>query len=480
MAHNDHDWQIFKDHEVGIRDDRADRDRPPTRIITSLRNEFEALIDPHAYAQGIVDIEDAQHLASGDYQQAEIIAQMKTENPDDPWHQPEINALWRANRSQLDVWNALLRFTTKQKRIRPNGVSNADATSRNWTKCLQQETRSKMQYIKGLWAQAREPVHAARAEARSRSSSAANAEDEGCAAEDANEMGEASEGGQRPLDAPQVASSSGSPPIAVGRRKRGRVQDFDDDPANNEGQRTNNNSRTANESSVPVIRPESESSERRPLADVTPLEQELNLMQDLDAKWQAFLGERDGQVRSDWERLYHRAQKLVEANQPALFPPEDASNDAMEAFRVTVNKALLDVLGWDWEEYADIIKANEAGLYQEGELQHAEVAREAIMQKAREGQSPIWPPAPRQAPHGPPIDFEAQERAEIANAMASELVHEGDREQSGQWNYLTSVGKGGYGEAQLWTSVRRDDHGMIAEVSAHCLLNCGRGRRAYL
>jgi hypothetical protein len=77
----------------------------------------------------------------------ELIVQIKTENPDDPWHQREINALGRSNRSQINLSNTLQRFTREQKRIRPSGISNADATSRDFTKGLVREVEEKMRYI---------------------------------------------------------------------------------------------------------------------------------------------------------------------------------------------------------------------------------------------------------------------------------------------------------------------------------------------
>ena len=150
--------------------------------------------------------------------------------------------------------------------------------------------------------------------------------------------------------------------------------------------------------------------------------------------------------------------------------PEDLSAATMADFRIKVNTALEDVLGWDWQEYIDIIKAAKEGLFQDGDLERAEMSREASMQRARGGQSPIWPPVVRKEappPPGPPISFDVRTRAKTADAIDRDLIRKGMPQAPGEWQYLTTVGRGATGQAQLWTAIRTNDHGMIVEVRVH-------------
>jgi hypothetical protein len=64
MAQNDWDWQIFLTHESNL---RRHINRPLVEITNSLRREFDALADPHAYAQGLLDIANALESASHDF-----------------------------------------------------------------------------------------------------------------------------------------------------------------------------------------------------------------------------------------------------------------------------------------------------------------------------------------------------------------------------------------------------------------------------
>ena len=142
----------------------------------------------------------------------------------------------------------------------------------------------------------------------------------------------------------------------------------------------------------------------------------------------------------------------------------------MADFRTKVNMALESVLGWDWEEYIDIIKAAEDDRFQEGDLERAEMSREASMRRARAGQSPVWPPVLQEfvpSPPGSPVSSGVRARARTADAIASDLVWNGSTQPPGEWQYLTTFGGGATGEAQLWMGIRSDDHGMIIEVRVH-------------
>lgn len=129
MAQDNHDWQIFQIHELNL---RRHCNKGLIQIVASLRNEFDPLLDSHAYAQCLVDIAEARLHASEDFQQVELIAQIKAENPQIPWQQREINDLWKSYESQKALWYALQQFTEEQKRIRPEGVPNAIYDKPSW------------------------------------------------------------------------------------------------------------------------------------------------------------------------------------------------------------------------------------------------------------------------------------------------------------------------------------------------------------
>ena len=457
MAHNNPDWLIFLDHVSALRRRVGLRRIQPTDVLHNFT-------DPQAYVQALSDIIDAQYSALEAFREVdELVAQWRDDNPFGPWRQREIDVLWRADASRVHQGNALQRFTTEQYRIRPNVVLNPDPTTiPDWIERLVDETRAWEHYISELLVQALDG--SAAPESRSSSAVVSNRGDQ--AAGPADQGDEEDEDEQSA--ARQSANGSGSSG-EVGGKKRSRGRG--DDPESNGSHRSKKISRP-NESPERVISEESRSSNDIPLHQLPPLEQEVDPLQKFDSKWQTFRDEWSEQDRPTWERLYARARRLVKAHLPAIFP-EDLSAAAMADFRVQVNTALETVLGWDWEEHVDHIRNAEAGLYQEGDVQQAELAREAIMQKARGGQSPIWPPTrktppgPLAPPPGSPIDDVAQTRVETANALASDLIHKGDSQQAGEWCYLITVGQGTYGEAQLWTAVRSDDHGMIVEVSVH-------------
>ena len=191
------------------------------------------------------------------------------------------------------------------------------------------------------------------------------------------------------------------------------------------------------------------------------------MLGDFDSKWQSLREQWTEEDAPTWGKLYSRARKLVEANLPGMFP-EDLSAATMADFRIKVNTALKDVLGWDWQEYIDIIEADKDGLYPEGDLVRAELLREVSMQRAQGGQSPVWPPVRKEKP--PPVPFidpEPQIRAETSLAIARDLIPEGNHTQAGGWSHLTTFGFGGHGEAQLWLGIRSDGNENIVEVRMH-------------
>ena len=472
MAQNNHDWRIFINHVSSLRRRLSLR---RTQTIDAVRTELDAFNDPDAYVRGLSDVLDARSPASQAFQEVERIAATKTKNPDEPWEQHEIDALRRAIASRTVLWNELQRFTAERDRNRRNGVGNADRTSRDWIRRLVDETRNRRQYLEDVLAEVEEEEDGSAgqdqggdevADERDEEDVEGEEDDEDEEGEEAEEDEEAEqdEEQQNPVGVPSSAGSAESLPRAGNRRKRHREPD--DDVDSNGSQRSKKTSRS-NDSPGPVVLEQPMSSNGVPLANLVPFEQEIDHMKEFDLRWQNLREEWKEQDRPTWERLYNRARRLMEANLPAMVP-EDLSAATMADFRIKVNTALEEVLGWDWEEHIDIIKADDDGICQEGDLQRAEMLREASMQRARGGHSPIWPPVRREAsppaPPGPPINFTAQARAKTADAIASDLIWEGDPQQPGEWNYLNTIGSGAHGQAQLWAGVRSDDHGMIVEV----------------
>lgn len=442
MAHNHHDWHLFVKHVSALHCRLSLRRRPATDSLNAFR-------DPAAYVQALSDIVDAYHPARQDFEEVILIEERRSENPYRPWRQREIGVLRRAEASRTVLWNALQRFATEQNRTRPRAVANADEIIREWTEWLVDEVGVWEQYVDELLAQALD-ASVARDRTESRSSSAV-----------ASSRGDDAAGPAGDEDSVGARQSAGS---AGDGRKRSRERD--DDHESNGEQRSKKSSRS-DSSTGPVIVQEQDSSNDRPLDQLTPLEEEIYLLQDFESKWQAL---REGWSSEDgltWEKLYSRAQKLVKANLPGMLP-EDSSAASMASFRIKVNIALEKVLGWDWEEYIDVIKADKDGLYPEGDLERAELLREVSIQRAQGGQSPVWPPVRKEEPPPAPfIDLEAQIRVETGLAIASDLIRDGNYTQPGEWQYLTTFGRGAHGEAQLWTGIRSGDHGMIVEVRVH-------------
>lgn len=81
----------------------------------------------------------------------------------------------------------------------------------------------------------------------------------------------------------------------------------------------------------------------------------------------------------------------------------------------------------------------------------------------------MWPPVRKdEPPPAPLINLTAQTRAETADAIANDLIWEGEQHQKpGEWQYLTAFGRGAHGEAQLWIGIRSDDHETVVEVRVH-------------
>lgn len=448
MAHTHHNWHLFVQHVSVLNRRLSLRRRPPT-------DELNAFVDPDAYAQALSDIVDAYRPATQDFEEVTRIEQRKAENSRQPWYPRDIDALRTAEASRKVLWDALQRFTAEQSRVRPNAAANAGQGTREWTEWLAEEVLAREQFVSELWAQALDDS-VARSRTESRASSAGVSSRGDDAAGPAN--------GNHPVGARQSAGSAGGLSRGGDGRKRSRERD-DDDESNGE-KRSRKSSRSSG-SPGPVILQEPESSNDRPLDQLDPLEQEVDLLADFDSKWQTLRDRWNTKDGPTWEKLYSRARKLVKANLPGLFP-EDLSADTMADFRIKVNTALKDVLGWDWQEYIDIVEADKDGLYPEGDLGRAELLREVSMQRAQGGQSPVWPPVRKEKPPlAPFIDPEPQIRAETSLAIARDLIPEGNHTQAGGWSHLTTFGFGGHGEAQLWLGIRSGDHGMIVEVCVH-------------
>jgi len=457
MADDDHDssdWQAFVDHvsalhrRLGLRRSRA---------TTAVHNELDSFIDPRAYVQALFDVIDAHQPGWEDLADAGLIAQRKTENPREQWRQREIDAIRRADESRMIRSNALQRFAVQQDRVSELVGLDGDRVTREWIDSLVGETRTWEQYISEMLARAQD---ASLAESLSSSAVVSSHEDDAAGSSDEGDEEDEDEDEDEQGPASAGQSDGGSRSLSGGR-KRSRERDDD-----HNGEQPSKRSSRPDSGPGPAIREEPQSEDGIPLGDLKPLEPEVNPLKDFNLKWQALREQWDEKDKPTWERLYSRAHRLVEANQPAIFP-EDLSAIAMADFRTKVNTALEKVLGWDWEDYIDIIKAAEDDRFQRGDLERAELLREASMRRAHGGQSPVWPPVVQEdapSPPGSPISFVVRTRARTADALASDLIWKGNSQAPSEWQYLTTFGEGATGQAQLWTGIRSDDHGTIIEV----------------
>ena len=367
MAHNHHDWHLFVQHVSALNRRLSLQRRPPT-------DELNAFVDPDAYVQALSDIVDAYRPATQDFEEVTLVEQRRAENSRQPWHPRDIDALRTAEASRKVLWDALQRFTAEQSRVRPNAGADAGQNTREWTEWLAEEVLAREQFVSELWAQVLDDsVARDRTESRASSAGVSSRGDGAAGPADGDEQGQ--------VAARQSAGSVGGLSRAGDGRKRTRERE-DDDESN--GEKRSRRSSRSNGSPGPVILQEPESSNDRPLDRLNPLEQEVDLLGNFDSKWQKLREQWTIEDAPTWEKLYSRARKLVEANLPGMFP-EDSSAATMASFRIKVNTAMEKVLGWDWEEYIDVIKADKDGLYPEGDLERAELLREVSIQRAQGG-----------------------------------------------------------------------------------------------
>lgn len=466
MVLNDPDWHTYRKHELGLR-----RNQPSIRVIGSLIKEWKALCDLHAYAKCIVDIANARRKASDDHKQLiKLEAQFAREaDPQLPWQQEQIDTLWRAHESQTNLYEALRPFIAEQKRIREDGSVNADDTSLGWTRKLGDETYARLADIVALWKVAKASLDGTGDQSqdqqpaqlqRSNRNSAGNESDVAGPVSERSNAGDEVE--QVEISAQRDNDGSSQKSSSRGNRKRNH-----EPQTNDQDERPSKSPRRSNNSPRDVIGHELlGSSDGILLRDVAPFQPEDDRTEVFETIWKNFLEDVNDQDRPDWEQLHFRAQKLLKDKQETHLP-EGTSGEAREELRIAINKALEQVVGWDWEEHIDMIKANKDGLYHDGELRQAELARELLIQRAREGRSPEWPPAARKAAIPVLSDNESndQERnTEIATEIENNLLSEGEQSGRGSWTNLASIGQGAHGWADLWVSVRFGDHGMIAEV----------------
>ncbi|GAB7322031.1 hypothetical protein MBLNU13_g03082t1 [Cladosporium sp. NU13] len=354
MADNSHDWQDLVDHvftlhrRLGLRRSRA---------TTAIHDALNSFLDPRAYVQALYDIIDVHQPRWEDLEDASLIAQRKMENPHERWRQREIDPLRRADASRLNRSNALQRFAMEQNHVSQHVVLYADQITREWIDSLVDETRGWEQYLNEILARAQD---ASLAESRSSSVVGSSRGDDAAASTEEEDDKDKDE--QDQVAAGQGVEGSRS---LSGGKKRSRERDDDHD-----GEQPSKRSSRPGGSPAPLLREEPQSANDVHLSQLDPLEPEVDPLKDFDVKWQAFRDKWNEEDRPTWEKLYSRARRLVEANRDAMFP-EDLSAATMADFRIEVNKALEKVLGWDWEEYIDIIKAAEDGVFQEGDLERA-------------------------------------------------------------------------------------------------------------
>jgi hypothetical protein len=352
----------------------------------ALTRQWHALCDPHAYAQCLRDIDAARNKASTDYEDVESIAQTKAQDPQDPWFRYETVALRRANRSHNVLLRALQRFTAEQKRVRQNGVFNADKTSRNWTKDLEAETRRRSGVIKRLWGlgQARARENPVQAQAEDQNSDQdedaaqedqlaqdwALAEDQLQAQSRPNTRSENGFDAAGPVDERTRADDENAedpePIDGVGedaeprpqrsskkKRKKGkkRRRKQDDEDVHSDAEdvvRPQKKTRrlTRRRPATPEDEPEEKPANDAPSGD-PPLpepepEEEEDPAEEFERRWTDFLAKLDDQDRPEWEKQYLRAQELFPHTQKSwmLNPGEDSIDD-----RVEFEKHITESLG---------------------------------------------------------------------------------------------------------------------------------------
>lgn len=477
MVRDEPDWLTFRKHELALRRHHVSSGVSATDVVDDLRREWRALPDPRAYAQCIINIEGALKTASFDFRVAELVLQRESQPP---LRQYEVDVLYKAFQSQTVLFEALRRFSREQTRERANGDVNASRTSRAWTEGLEFESLGKLLRIKTVWDQARamfsartkprvnaqvQPGPQAQMQPRPQPQTSKVSRN-GVEPDDDADSGRRESSVYHDALISQHQQSDGDS-LGNSQAGRKRSRDVDDDQSRRRAQTSNKSPRVSENYSGPPILQEERSSVEGNLADLEPLEPEVDPMKDFEAVWATFLEPRQGQDRRDWEELFSRAQKLFKDTRQAQYPA-DTSPDGKRELQLAINKALEPVLDWDWEEYVDNVKANENGLYKAGDLQEAEHGREDAKRRARDGRSPVWPPRykahvsneknPDEAEFAPETDDQ------IAEDIANGLMWEGKQQDLGQWKHLTSIGQGAQGEASLWVSVRSDDHGMIIEV----------------
>jgi hypothetical protein len=484
----DLDWLTFWSNEYNLRRHLQDANN-----LDGLEREWRALCDPRAYVQCLRKIAAARNKASTHYEVVELIARTKAQDPQAPWIHDETVALYRANRSHNVLLQALQRFTAEQKRVRQDGVtSNADQTSRNWTKDLKAETRRKSDEIRRLWGLRQALFQAMQVQAQGEDQQSGQDEDSAqeeqlaqdwCSAQDhlqaqsrPNTRSEAEFNAAGPVDErttaddedeedPEPIDGSGEnlEPQPSRREKRSREQD-------DEGARSDH--------SDAITRPQKKSrrlTHRRPRpmsaedapekipandvpsGDPPPPEPEVEVERDpeeeFETRWRDFLAEVDDPDKPKWEKLYLRAQELFKHTPNPWMPdPGEDSIDDREELEKLVNEQLEEALDQEWQEHMDRIRANENNLYLQGELQYAELQRPVLMRMFREGQAPPWPPAPRTT---------------AAEDIAAGLGPHEERAGWGPWQFFQEIARGAQGSAALWTSARFGDHGMIGEVCFH-------------
>lgn len=498
MVRDDPDWLTFRKHELRFHPHHISSAVTADDVIDNLRREWRGLPDPRAYAQCLIDIENTLGKASLDFRMAEMI--LRREAPISLMDY-EINLLYTAFQSQTTLFEALQSFMREQTRQRSNSDANTSRASLAWTEGLKWEALGRLLRIKTVWDRVRAmlpPGSKVRVKVLVQPGSQVQVQpevqpqtpdDPGNGA-----GGEVTDKAQHedlvdedlPVQQPAQPDSGGQAEKSHVSDGRKRSRDEEDDHSGHGTSSKNKSPRTSQNDSTPAILVEPRSSDEIPLADLPPMEEEVDPQKEFEAVWMAFLATRPIPERIQWGKLFSYAKVLFRHTREAHHPnPDDISPEARENLRVTINKALERVIGWDWMEYVDKVKENPHGFYKDDEWRKAEQAREDAMLNSREGRDPIFPPRLIQ-PSLRGIENEdedgdgdgdgdqavfidedsvSDEMEDLAEEIPNGLLWEGDLQEMGVWKHLAGIGIGGQGQAGVWFSVRSDDHGMIIEVS---------------
>lgn len=272
------------------------------------------------------------------------------------------------------------------------------------------------------------------------------------------------------LQTPVVQADAASESRRSSRQKNKRSRDRDENAADHIGSSPRKSPRHSPANKEPAILIEPKSSQEIPFAEPRDPIPGEDPKQTFESAWRNFLNGVVDEDREQWDILYERAKILADWNISIL--PDGSSDEALEQLQTEASDGLRQAIGWGWEEYMDKVRASENGVYDEHDLQQAQLAWDGALWRFDQGRSPMWPPPLKTAARHDPAPKAYPEHevrpltgSRTALEVAKDLGFGDITGLDGQWSYLTTVGGGNHGEAGLWLNVRYDEHRTLVEVS---------------